>query len=77
MGSSSPRACACGRHYDAERWAALPLFARFTGDDLSLIISPCPADLVVEVRVCGSCRRQVSRLCIQEEVAKKASAVAA
>ena len=45
--------CACGRHYDIERWAALPLFARFTNE---------PVHLLVEVRVCTKCERQITRL---------------
>jgi hypothetical protein len=62
MRSGSQRACACGRHYDAERWAALPVFARLTAKDVSSIATRWPGHLVVEVRVCTDCKRQISRL---------------
>jgi hypothetical protein len=62
MTSTSQRSCACGRHYDNERWAALPVFARLAAKDVSSIATPWPTHLVVEVRVCTTCRRHISRL---------------
>ena len=67
MQSSSQRTCACGRHYDAERWAALPVLARLTARDVSSIATPWPTHLVVEVRVCTSCKRRISRLTEENE----------
>ena len=62
MRCSSQPACACGYHYDAESWAALPLFAGLTAEEISAIASPWPQHLVVEARVCASCERRASRL---------------
>ena len=62
MRSDSLRPCVCGRHYDAERWAALQLFTRLTVADVSLLVTPWPPHLVVEVRICGNCKRKISRL---------------
>jgi hypothetical protein len=62
MRSSSQRACACGRHYDTKRWAALHLFARLTVEEVSAVVTPWPPHLVVEVRVCAGCERPISRL---------------
>ncbi len=79
MRRDSLRPCACGRHYDAERWAALQLFARLTAADVSLLVSPWPLDVVVEVRVCAHCNRQMSRLqhAVRTEVVKRPRAIAA
>lgn len=57
MDGDSHQDCACGRHYDAERWAALPLFVRIVTDE-----TPGPDQLVVEVRVCTSCERHIVHL---------------
>ena len=62
MGSRPQRPCACGRQYDAERWAALSLFARLAVEEVSPIAIPWPPHLVVEVRVCANCKRRISRL---------------
>ena len=59
---SRTQACACGRHYDAQRWAALPLFTRLTGQEVSAIVTPWPPHLVVEVRICVGYERPISRL---------------
>ena len=79
MPSDSPRPCACGRHYDAERWAALPLFARLTAADVSSLVTPWPPHRAVEVRVCAHCDRPMSRLqhAAGAEVAKRPQAIAA
>lgn len=76
MKSNSQRACSCGRHYDAERWAALPLFARLTAEDVSCLATSWPAHLIVEVRVC-TCARQISRLSEQAANVKNQRAIAA
>jgi hypothetical protein len=78
MRSDSLRPCACGRHYDAERWSALPVFTRLTAADVSSIVTPWPSHAVIEVRICASCNRQMSRL--QQDVrceTVRAQAVAA
>jgi hypothetical protein len=62
MRSDSLRPCACGRHYDAERWAALPLFTRLAAADVSSLVTTWPPHVVVEVRVCVHCTRRLSRL---------------
>jgi hypothetical protein len=62
MRSDSQRACACGRHYDGQRWEALPVFARLTAEDVSSIVARWPSHLVIEVRVCTNCQRAISRL---------------
>ena len=62
MRSDTLRPCACGRHYDAERWAALDLFTRLTAADVSSLVTPWPPHVVVEVRICGNCTRKMSRL---------------
>ena len=79
MRSDSVRPCACGRHYDAERWAALPVFARLTAADISSLVKPWPPDVVVEVRVCAHCNRQMSRLqrAVRAEVVKRPQPIAA
>jgi hypothetical protein len=79
MRSDSLRACACGRHYDAEGWAALPLFTRLTAADVSSLITPWPSHLVVEVRVCTKCDRKMSRLrgAVHGEARKGRQAIAA
>ena len=79
MGSDSLGPCACGRHYDAERWAALRLLARLTAADVSSLVTPWPAHLVVEVRVCAHCNRRMSRLqrAVRAEVVKRPQAIAA
>ena len=61
MRSDSLRPCACGRHYDTERRAALQLFARLSAADGSPFVAPWPPDVVVEVRVCAHCNRKMSR----------------
>jgi hypothetical protein len=61
MRSDSLRPCACGRHYDTERWAALHLFARLSAADVSSFVTPWPPDVVVEIRVCAHCNRKMSR----------------
>jgi hypothetical protein len=63
MRIASKRTCACGREYNAETWAALPLSAWLTGEQVSSLVSPWQPHLVVEVRVCAGCKRQVARLC--------------
>jgi hypothetical protein len=79
MRIDSPRLCACGRHYDAERWAALRLFARLTAADVSSLVTPWPSHVVVEVRVCAHCNRQMSRLqhAVRAEVVTRPRAIAA
>ena len=62
MRSDTLRPCACGCHYDTERWTALHLFARMTAADLSSLVTPWPAHVVIEVRICANCKRKVSRL---------------
>jgi hypothetical protein len=66
MRRSSSRACTCGRHYDANEWAALSLFKRLTAGEISANVSRWPSHLVVEVRICEACERRVS--CIAEAV---------
>ena len=63
MGVDAKRTCACGRSYCAEAWAGLPLSARLTGEQISSLVTLWQAHLVVEVRVCAGCKRQVARLC--------------
>jgi hypothetical protein len=79
MRSDSLRLCACGRHYDTERWAALQLIARLSAADVSPFVTPWPPDVVVEVRVCAHCNRQMSRLhhTVRAEVVKASQAIAA
>ena len=79
MRSDSLRPCACGRHYDAERWAALPLFARLTAAGVSSLVTQWPPHLVVEVRVCAHCHRPMSRLqhAVRAEAVKRPQAIAA
>ena len=79
MRSDSLRLCACGRHYDVERWAALPVFTRLTAAEVSSLVTPWPPHLVVEVRVCAHCNRRMSRLqhAVRAEVAKRPQAIAA
>ena len=79
MQSDTLRSCACGRHYDVERWTALDLFARLTAADVSSLVTPWPPDIVVEVRVCVHCNRQMSRLqrAVRAEVVKRPQAIAA
>ena len=62
MRSDTLRPCACGCHYDTERWTALHLFTRLTAADVSSLVSPWPAHLAIEVRICGKCKRKMSRL---------------
>ena len=62
MRSDTLRRCACGCHYDTERWSALHLFTRLTAADVSSLVNPWPAHLVIEVRICGNCKRKVSQL---------------
>lgn len=62
MCSDMQLACVCGRHYDVERWAALPLCARFTTGELCSRQAPRPVELLVEVRVCTNCERHITRL---------------
>jgi hypothetical protein len=62
MRIASTRTCACGRHYDAESWAALPLAARLSAEQVSFLVDPWPPHVVVEVRVCVLCRRKMARL---------------
>jgi hypothetical protein len=62
MRSDSLGPCACGCHYDPERWAALHLFMRLTAADVSSLVNPWPPQIVVEVRICGNCNRKMSRL---------------
>jgi len=73
MVSDSLRACACGSHYDAQRWAALPLFARLTPEHLSSLVTVWAPDVAVEVRVCKRCRRPISRLkhAVQDSVTQE------
>ena len=56
------RPCACGCHYDTERWTALHLFTRLTAAQVAPLVDPWPAHVVIEVRICGNCKRKVSRL---------------
>ena len=79
MRSDSLGSCACGRHYDAERWAALPLFTRLAAADVSSLVTTWPPHIVVEVRVCVHCNRQMSRLhhAVRAEVVKRSQAIAA
>jgi hypothetical protein len=79
MRSDSLRPCACGHHYDTERWAALRLFARLTAADVSSLVTPWPPHVVVEVRVCTHCNAQMSRLqhAVRAEVVKRPQAIAA
>lgn len=72
MRCSSQRACACGRHYDANGWATLSLFTRLTAGEVSAMVSRWPSHLVIEVRVCEGCDRRIS--CIAEAV-PQASAI--
>ncbi len=62
MRMESQRVCVCGHHYDPERWATLSLCARLTAEQVSSLVTLWPSHLVVEVRVCAGCKRQVSRL---------------
>jgi hypothetical protein len=62
MGITSNRGCACGRDYNAKTWAALPLYARLTDEQISSLVSRWRPHLVVEVRICG-CKRRIARLC--------------
>ena len=79
MRSDSLGPCACGRHYDAERWAALRLLARLTAADVSSLVTTWPPHLVVEVRVCAHCNRQMSRLqhAVRAEAVKRPQPIAA
>ncbi len=77
MKSSSQRWCACGRHYDATGWAELSLFARLSAEDVASLVTPWPARLVVEVRVCVGCGRTMSRLTEQARQATQQRAFAA
>ena len=79
MRSDTLRPCVCGRHYDAERWAALQLFARLTAADVPSLVTLWPPDVVVEVRVCAHCTRQMSRLqhAVWAEAVKRPQAIAA
>ncbi len=79
MRSDSLRPGTRGRHYDAERWAALQLFARLTAADVSSLVTEWPPHVVVEVRVCAHCNRQMSRLqhALRAEVVKRPQAIAA
>jgi hypothetical protein len=62
MEVTSKRVCACGRNYSATTWAALPLYARLTDEQISSLVSRWQLHLVVEVRFCA-CKRQMARLC--------------
>jgi hypothetical protein len=62
MGISSLPSCACGHQYDAERWAALPLFARLAAQEITPNVTRWPDHLIVEVRVCAACERRIARL---------------
>jgi hypothetical protein len=62
MGATSNRACACGRDYSAETWAALPLYTRLTDEQISSLVSRWQPHHVVEIRVCA-CKRKMARLC--------------
>jgi hypothetical protein len=79
MRSDSLRPCACGRHYDAEGWAALPVFTRLTAADVSSLVTPWPPHAVVEVRVCVHCMRRLSRLqhTVRRETVEGQPAIAA
>jgi hypothetical protein len=76
MPRHSLRACACGQHYDAERWAELPLFTRLTAADVSSLVTAWSPDAAVEVRVCTSCRSRMARL-QPRELDRTKSAIAA
>jgi hypothetical protein len=67
MGVTANRVCACGRGYSAKTWAALPLHARLTADQIASLVSRWPPHLVVEIRVCA-CKRQVGRLCDRTDI---------
>jgi hypothetical protein len=71
MGISSLRSCACGHRYDAERWAALPLFARLIAREITPNVTSWPGHLVVEVRVCAGCERRIARLAEESRQVKK------
>ena len=70
MGISSLRSCACGHQYDAERWAALPLFARLDATEITPNVTPWPDHLIVEVRVCVACERPIARLVEKSRLVK-------
>jgi hypothetical protein len=55
------------------------LFARLTAADVSSLVTPWPPHLVVEVRVCAHCNRQMSRLqhAVRAEIEKRPQAIAA
>jgi len=55
------------------------LFARLTAADVSSLVTPWPRDVVVEVRVCAYCNRQMSRLqhAVRAKVVKRPQAIAA
>ena len=62
MHAATQLTCSCGRQYTARRWTALPLVARLVARDLSLLVTPWPAHLVVEARKCRGCHHVLSRL---------------
>ncbi|MGD0678797.1 MAG: hypothetical protein ABSC94_25615 [Polyangiaceae bacterium] len=62
MEVTSNRVCACGRDYSARSWAALPLYARLTDEQISSLVTRWQPHLVVEIRVCA-CKRQMACLC--------------
>jgi hypothetical protein len=70
MEISSLRSCACRHQYDAERWAALPLFARLDAPEITPNVTSWPDHLIVEVRVCVACERQIARLVEKSRLVK-------
>jgi hypothetical protein len=69
-GTTQPK-CSCGRQYSTRRWTALPLVTRLVARDLSLLVTPWPANLVVEARKCRGCHQVISRLFEQEPPDRK------
>jgi hypothetical protein len=68
MEVTSNRVCACGHDYSAKTWAALPLHARLTAEQIASLVSRWQQQLVVEIRVCP-CKRQMARLCGRMDLA--------
>jgi hypothetical protein len=77
MNGSSQQSCACGRRYEAEGWTQLALFARLSATDVASLATPWPAHLIVEVRLCVSCGRKISRLVKQATQVTPEEAIAA
>ncbi len=54
--------CACGRRYGVSQWKTLQLVRLISADEAGTHVVGWPGNLVIEVRACARCERQLSRI---------------